>query len=188
MGLLASSVLTLVRHAPVVGDGCMYGRRDLAANCTDVAAFAQVTAMLPTPARLIASPAIRCIQTAKMLWPNQMPTPASALWEQNFGDWEGLPYAQLPDLGDVSATDLAAYRGHGGESFDDVVARVSAGLRDIAREGSATCVVHAGTIRAAIAMAVGAPGALAFSVDNLSATQITILPDGVAINYVNRSA
>lgn len=73
-----------------------------------------------------------------------------------------------------------------GERFEDVCARVATALCQIAKAGSATCVVHAGTIRAALAMHVGAPAALAFSVENLSETQITLLPDAVAINYVNR--
>jgi len=179
-------VLTLIRHAPVISDGCLYGRRDLPADCSDTTVFSNLRAKHPRPERLIVSPATRCRQTAQAIWPDCPMHEDAQLWEQDFGTWEGITYADLPDLGPLPSQDLARHRPPKGESFEDVCARVATTLRQIAKAGSATCVVHAGTIRAALAMHVGAPAALAFSVENLSETQITLLPGAVAINYVNR--
>ena len=40
-----------IRHAPVPDGGCIYGQRDLSADCTDSAAFACRAASLPAGAQ-----------------------------------------------------------------------------------------------------------------------------------------
>lgn len=171
--------LTLIRHAPVVPDGRVYGRRDLAADLDDTASLDALRAMLPPPARLITSPALRCRQTATALWPETDATPCAELWEQNFGTWEGLAFGDIPDLGPLPRTDLANHRPPGGESFADVCTRVAPAFEAMASEGSATLVVHAGTVRAALALALGSVcGALAFEIAPLSVTRIARLPGG----------
>lgn len=182
--------LTLIRHAPVQGDGRVYGRRDLPADCSDQAAFAALRAMLPRPDRLIASPALRCLQTSAALWPDLTPHTHDDLWEQNLGRWEGQPFADLPDLGPMTREDLATHRPPEGESFADICARIAPALHTIAAKGPATIVAHAGTVRAALALAMGATApALAFDVKPLSATRIVFLPEGnFMIKGVNQCA
>ena len=105
------------------------------------------------------------------------------LWEQDFGDWDGRPYADLPDIGNLDRAALADHRPKGGESFADMVARVAPALREAgrqAREADApiAVVAHAGTVRAGLALATGdMPGALAFEVGHLSATRLRCLAD-----------
>lgn len=172
--------MTLIRHAPALTGGRLCGRTDVAADCSDIARIASVRARLGQPARLITSPALRCRQTAASLWPDLAdPAQDARLWEQDFGDWEGSAYGDLPDLGPLQPDDLARHTPPGGESFADLCARVGPALRDLAAAGDAMIVAHAGTVRAALALALGSiPAALAFDVAPLSVTRLSALPGG----------
>lgn len=177
--------LILIRHAPALSEGRLCGRTDVAADLSDGALVAAVRAALPTPGRLIVSPALRCRQTAAALWPDEGARD-DRLWEQDFGDWDGRSYTDLPDLGPLSAADLAAHRPPGGESFADLCDRVHPALLDHAAQGPATIVAHAGVIRAALALALGAiPGALAFDIAPLSVTRIARFSTGWQVRAVN---
>ena len=117
----------------------------------------------------------------------------AAFNEQNFGDWEGERYDEDKHraLWDAPAT----HRPPNGESFADLVCRVARAVERIeeriqkniqknivernrseGREKTLTvvAVAHAGTIRAALAQALGLPPqrALSFVIDPLSLTRI----------------
>ena len=128
------------------------------------------------------SPALRCRQTCAAL--GLTPEWHAALWEQDFGAWE-QPGAAIPDLGPLPSGELARQRPPGGESFLDMAARVQP-LLDRAR-GTVAIVAHAGTVRAALALAVG-PAALSFSVAPLSLTILSRSPAGWAVEAINRVA
>lgn len=115
-----------------------------------------------------------------MLWPGAELTLDPRLWEQDFGAWEGLPSADLPDLGPLSRRELARHRPPGGESFADVCARVEPAMRALAGQGGRVGILaHAGTVRAALALALGDIGAaLAFEIAPLSVTHLTLWPEG----------
>ena len=171
--------LTLIRHAPALTGGRLCGRTDVAADLTDLAQIAALRAALGLPGRLITSPALRCRQTAEALWSGHPSTTEADLWEQDFGGWEGRAYADLPDLGPLPAAELAAHRPPGGESFADLCGRIGPALVRIAADGPATIVAHAGTVRAALSLALGqVPAALAFEVTPLSVTRIARLQGG----------
>ena len=175
---LAPTQLSLIRHAPARNDGRMAGRRDVAADCSDSAAFAALRAGIGPFDHLVISPSLRCVQTAQTLWPARAPALIDpALWEQDFGDWENLPFADLPDLGPLPAADLATHRPPNGESFADMCVRVSpALLRAAALGGHIVIVAHAGTARAAIAHAIGSvPAGLAFQIAPLSVTTLSMI-------------
>jgi alpha-ribazole phosphatase len=132
---------------------------------------------------------LRCVQTAASLWPDATPAQDPRLWEQDFGDWEGVPFTDLPDLGALTSAELAAHRPPNGESFLDLHARIAQALQSLARQGGRIAVVaHAGVIRAALGLALGdAALGLAFQIAPLSLTQITALPGGQwSISGVNR--
>ncbi|WP_406870358.1 histidine phosphatase family protein [Thioclava sp. 'Guangxiensis'] len=177
--------LVLIRHAPVIGDGCVYGRRDLRADLADRAALARVAEAVPEPARIVASPALRCVQTARALWPDLPIGTEPDFWEQDLGEWEGRPYAELPDLGPLPLEVLAAHRPPGGESFLDLCARVPRGLAPLS--GRVTVLAHAGTIRAVLGLALEVPAAgLRFEIAPLSLTRVSFLFGGAVIHEVNR--
>lgn len=176
--------LKLIRHAPPLNDGCLAGRRDVNADCSDTLAFDAMCRLIGDPTYVLCSPAQRCRQTAEAL----KLSPARyepALWEQNYGSWEGQRFKDLPDLGHMSVTELAEYSTDGGESFNDMATRIVPELREL------TCdtliVAHAGTVRAALSMVVGA-AALSFSVSPLSLTIMRSTARGWAIEAVNLTA
>lgn len=187
----APTQVSLLRHAPALTGGRMAGRRDVGADCSDQAAIAAVRAGIGMFDHLVISPAQRCVQTAQALWPTREATRVDpALWEQDFGDWEGMPFADLPDLGPLRAADLARHCPPGGESFADVCARIAPALiRAAGLGGHIVIVAHAGTARAALAHATGCiPAALAFQIAPLSVTTLCMAtPDGAwSVASVNR--
>jgi alpha-ribazole phosphatase len=176
--------LLMIRHAPVAVAGHLYGRTDVEARI-DPAAIAALTIRLGPVAEVITSPARRCRSTAEALWPRRAMRSDARLWEQDFGDQEGLPFADLPDLGPMTNADLAAYAPQGGESFYALCARVAPAIQDyakIAQDSAAplALVVHAGVIRATLASVLGgAAPALAFEIGNLSVTRLRVGESGV---------
>lgn len=170
----------ILRHAPPLTGGRLCGRTEVDADCSDRAALAAVAARAGE-AQVIASPARRCVQTAEAM--GVIPARLDpALWEQDYGAWEGQRYADLPDLGPLPPEALAAHRPPGGESFRDMAARVRPVLESLSRE--TLLIAHAGTVRAGLAMVVG-DAALSFSVAPLSLTVLRRAGDVWAVEAVN---
>jgi broad specificity phosphatase PhoE len=177
-----------VRHAPVIGvNGRVYGQDDLEADCADEAQFKHLAGMLPHDAVWLVSHLRRTHQTASAIFAARVtatvPAPiiTSALAEQHFGDWQGLTYAELEAKRGGAYHRFwhspATERPPGGESFEDVVARVGAAMARITAEHAGrdiVAVVHGGTIRAALAIALGidAERVLGFAVDTCSVTRM----------------
>ena len=174
--------LFLVRHAPALNDGRLAGRRDVPADLSDAAGLARLAAALPRDIATLVSPALRCRQTAAALGRDDA-RPDPALWEQDFGAWEGLAPDALPDLGDLAPADLAAHRPPRGESFDDMAARVGAALRAVNED--AVIIAHAGTVRAGLALVTG-PAAISFAVAPASLTILRSAGANWAVEAVNR--
>jgi alpha-ribazole phosphatase len=186
----SATKLLLIRHAPSQTGGCVAGRRDVAADCTDTVAFAALRGAVGQVGHTLVSPALRCLQTAATLWADLGPKQDARIWEQDFGAWEGVPYSDLPNLGSLSICELANHRPPDGESFLDLYARTKPALLDMIGLGGRVAVVaHAGLIRAALGMALNAPArGLVFQIAPLSLTTITALPDGAfSIDSVNQT-
>jgi len=152
----------------------MAGRRDVAADCSNTAAIDALRARVNIGANdtLHASPALRCMQTAAALW-DVSPRQDPSLREQDFGDWEGAPYANLPDIGPLAQHALAAFTPPNGESFDALCARATPALLALPA-GRHIIVAHAGIVRTAIGLALGAAHlGLGFSVAPLSLTRLS---------------
>lgn len=175
----AATELMLIRHAPALHGGRLCGRTDVPADCSDANRIAALRDRIGLPDRILISPALRCRQTAGALWPDLgNPETEHTLWEQDFGEWEGVPFGDLPDLGPLSRESLAAHRPPGGESFSDLCARIAPVLSS-AQGGRTAIVAHAGVVRAGLALALGSvPAALGFEVAPLSLTRLTALGEG----------
>jgi alpha-ribazole phosphatase len=187
--LPATTELLLIRHAPAVTGGRMAGRRDVAADCSDLKAIADLHASVGRFDHLLISPALRCRQTATALWPDRTGQSDPQLWEQDFGTWEGVAYADLPDLGPLTSAELAAHCPPGGESFTALYDRVCPALNSaVALGGRVVIVAHAGPIRVALAQALGSVATgLAFQIGPLSLTRLYGVPQGPwSIASVNR--
>lgn len=139
-----------VRHARIeVAHGLCYGHTDwqVDADATQHQA-AQLAQQLPA-LPIISSPLLRCRQLAQALADlTQQPLRIEKrLIEMNFGDWEGLPWAQIErrDL-DTWAANPVEFAAPNGESFADLISRVKAVQRE--QKTSAIWITHAGVIRA----------------------------------------
>lgn len=177
---LRHAEMFLIRHAPMAERGRLAGRLDLPAELSNRSAIAALASRLPKGAMLTSSPARRCLMTAEALMPGLAARTIESLWEQDFGEWEGLNHGLVPDLGPLAPEALADHRPPRGESFRDLSARTIPALLDLARAGGPQVVVaHAGTIRAALALAMGSiAGALSFQVAPLSLTRFHVGPHG----------
>ena len=182
--------LFVVRHAPADHGGRLCGRTDVAARVAQGPQLAALQRLIPADSMRLSSPALRCKQTAAAIWPGAAIGLDARLWEQDFGDHEGLPFTDIPDLGAQTTESLARHRPPGGESFDDMVQRLRPVLADLARHaadtGPVAVVAHAGTVRAALGIALGQPHlGLAFDVQPLSVTRLRCRDQGFAILSVN---
>jgi alpha-ribazole phosphatase len=187
-----------IRHAPVINpEGHIYGQRDVQADTSNVAAFTALAERVPADAVWLATPLSRTQATAAAIRAkmNGAPQPAiePAFIEQCFGDWQGLAYEDIGAYGKVRpGTKGIGIEGHrfwlapasetppGGESFIDVMRRVSAGIERLTAEHAGRDIVvvaHGGSIRAALAHALRLEpeSALAFSIDTLSLSRLDFI-------------
>ncbi|WP_426609900.1 histidine phosphatase family protein [Bradyrhizobium sp. McL0616] len=181
--------LWLIRHAPVDGVVGTIHAPDVPADLSERTQLETLQKCLPREAASYASPARRTVETARALGLD--PALVGEFSEQDFGAWTGLRHDEIAAAsGDVSAqfwSDPARARPPGGESFEDQVARVRIGLARIGA-GPATLVVHSGTIRAALCIALDLTPqvALRFVIDPLSLTRIDRLATGWRVVGVNQ--
>jgi len=195
----------LVRHGPVINPkNLIYGVADPDIDTSDEGLYLPLAIALPKDAIYFTSTRERTQKTLKHVArvggfeapPSEQ---ISGFDEQSFGDWEGLTWDHLFRDGRSHTFWLAPAKERvpGGESFEDLTQRVSESLTELSRKYSGKKIVlfaHGGTIRAALACALGLDGeaALRFSIDNCGITQITHLrlPDSSEtwhIKHVNIS-
>jgi alpha-ribazole phosphatase len=193
-----------IRHAPVIQtENRIYGQQDLPADCTDSALFDAVAKALPHNAVLVTSDLQRATQTAAAIATAGLPLPESildpALREQHLGDWQGEMREEFHARrgGHIQGFWMAAAdeRAPNGESFVDLVTRVVPAVARHTEDHSGkdiVCVAHGGTIKAALAHALGLDyeRALAFSIANCSVTRLDHIrqdngPDAWRASMVN---
>jgi len=172
-----------IRHAPAINPSrTVYGQRDVPSDTDDPSTYDALARFLPPDAVLITSHLQRTTQTAAAIAAAGLALPEPRvepdLAEQNFGDWQGQRRAEI--FGAMAAPHPfwlapASTSPPGGESFDDMIARVKPVIDKVTAELAGRdiiAVAHGGTIRAAIGLALGVSGeqALAFEIDNCSVT------------------
>ena len=174
-----------VRHAPVREDGGrIYGQKDLGCDTSDRLVFEAVGKILPRNAIWFSSNLKRTHQTADAIWAAGFPKPATmsqemALAEQHLGEWQGMDRAAFLASRPAGSHWFAAIDepAPGGESFMDLYNRVRGAIERIGGEHAGrdiVAVAHGGTIKAAIALALGGlpDKGLAFDIDNCSVTRL----------------
>lgn len=186
--MTAEARLWLIRHAPVAGPRGVIHAADAPADLTDTERFNTLCASLPGAAAAWCSPARRTVETARALGLDAVQDAAFA--EQYFGTWTGRRHSEIAQQLGSAYDDFwrtpARSRPPGGESFADQIERVAARLMALPA-GNVILVVHSGTIRAALAVALGVTGesALRFVIDPLSLTRIDRLGDDWRVGAVN---
>jgi len=150
--------MIFLRHPkPYQATGLCYGRTDLDIGPDGAAEIARALEVTPKAVRVIASPALRCRRLAAGLAARDQVELSfePRLWELNFGDWEGTPWAEIGrENSDRWANDPWRIAPPGGETFAAVHARVGEVLAE-ATPGTAL-VCHAGPIRVARMILTGA--------------------------------
>jgi broad specificity phosphatase PhoE len=163
--------------------------------------YRALAARLPRPADWLVTPLSRTRRTAETILGAGYPATdlgvEPGLIEQDLGEWQGLPHAELParlrlpahPFWPVAGTEKAP----GGESMADVIERVGATMERLAESHAGNDVVvvsHGGAIRAAVAHAlgIGADNALHLSVQNLSLTRLERHLEGWRVVCVNEMA
>jgi broad specificity phosphatase PhoE len=194
----------LIRHALVEENAraMLYGTMDVPL-CPDtlvaqVPMYGALGDRLPRPADWIVTPLSRTVLTADALfragYPAQTPVVEPGLIEQDLGEWQGLPHAELPSQLQLPAHPFWPLGGNevppGGESMAQVIIRVGAAMERLAVAHAGRDVVivsHGGAIRAAVAHALGiaADNALHLSVHNISLTRMDRLAAGWRVIAVN---
>lgn len=184
----------LVRHAPVPNpEARCYGQTDVACDTTNAQAFQNLAARIPRQAVWVATPLSRTQRTMAAIHAARG-TSADPLHlepllkEQNFGDWQGRTYAEIGAFGQGSHRFWLAPAHEtppGGESFVDVIERVTRAMEALSEKHAGkdiVCVAHSGTIRAALAVVLGLTpeAALAFTIDTLSLTRLDRIDSPVA--------
>lgn len=182
--------LFLLRHAPADHGGRLCGRRDVSATIPQGLQIPALQQLLPADCLRISSPALRCRQSAAAIWPDCVIGSDERLWEQDFGAHDGLAFDEIPDLGPQTLEELAHHCPPEGESFFEMVERMRPALTELSlhaqNTGPVAVMAHAGIVRAALGIALGAPHqGLTFDVQPLSLTRLRCMPQGFAIISVN---
>ena len=194
----------LIRHAIVSENAraVLYGTLDVELCPTSLIEqapmYAALAARLPRPAHWVVTPLSRTRRTAEAIfaagYPRAELVEEPDLIEQHLGEWQGLPHADLPARLRLKPHAFWPLGGHehppGGESMAEVIARAGAALEALAIRhpgGDVVAVSHGGTIRAAVAHAlgIGPDNALHLSVQNLSLTRMERHRDGWRVVTVN---
>lgn len=175
-----------VRHAPVTHlQDYVYGDSDPPADVSDLSVFDSAARRLPVDAVWIVTNLQRTHQTAQAIaragYALPEPLVESAFREQGFGDWHGRSHVERNAERTDDFIGIWNCAPHevppGGESFVDLMTRVSDAIDRLTEQFKGrdiVCVAHGGTIRAALAHALGLSPALAlsFGIENVSLTQI----------------
>ena len=127
---------------------------------------------------------MRAIVAAGACLPEPLAEPDFA--EQSFGHWEGLSWAEMqardPDAYAAFWENPTRNAPPGGESFEAQMRRTAAAIERLSGEFAGRDIVsvsHGGTIRAAVAHALGLnpEAAMAIVIDNLSLTRLSLVHD-----------
>lgn len=150
--------LILIRHPKTVAPlGTCYGSTDLEADANHLATdAARLRPLMPRGARFVASPLQRAHRLACAL--GEPVETDDRLVEVGFGEWEMKRWDDLPrsDM-DAWAANVAGHVPPGGESLNDVQARVLDWWDSVEKTGTLVAVAHGGPWRILGAHLLGMP-------------------------------
>ena len=135
----------------------------------------------------------RARETAEIALPGQGLQVDARLREMNFGRWEGRTFAELsPDDQarlQMWVTDPTAFGAPEGETWGDMMSRVSGWAADLPTAGRMAVFVHGGTIRAYMHAVARVLDDLErpFVVNNASLSRVVHAPDGVRVLSLNET-
>jgi len=178
-------VILLVRHGQTTTnlDNLLVGRGNPSLTELGQRQARSLTPFLKGVEEVWSSPLQRALDTAGLALPGMVPTVKESFIEQDFGSYEGTPVQDVdPAVWSAFLAD-SSHRLGGGESIDDVDARVYAELDAQLRDTSSLLheqsrhlliVSHVSPIKSAMTWALGVPGSVAWRtrLDNCSITAL----------------
>ena len=186
----------LVRHGATADNlaGRYAGKRSNAPLCAQGAAalerLRESKRVAAEPGALLVSPSRRCVETARVLFPNAPYELAHDLEEIDFGEFEGKTYQELSDAPEYQKwIDSNGRRPFpGGESLDAFVARsYGAFAKAVAenREKSPVVLVcHGGSIMAILSRLTGREY-FSFQVPPAEGFEVTVEVDGEDVRFIS---
>lgn len=187
-----------VRHGPVPSTGGrLTGQKDVEVDLSDTETLAALAAALPQDGVVLVTPLKRTLETARALFGREPDGVEADLIEQDFGRWNDFRWSEIADeAASIGFWDNpVGIRPPGGESVLDHCARLTRFIEKAVQTWpgrDVVCVCHAGTVRAAVAHAMGIATApapiLTLLVDPLSLTRTDALAEGGStVSLVNRT-
>ena len=184
------SQLILVRHGQTDANaaGLLLGRMDPELNAAGTEQAEAVAARVATygPTRVLTSPLARCVQTAAVIARVCGVAPVDVdhrLVEVDYGEYDGLPFAELPtDLVRRWRTE-ADFAPPGGESLAGVGVRMAAFAGEVLADlgpAPVVAVSHVSPIKAAVCWALDLPELASWRMrlDNATMTRLAPGPAG----------
>jgi len=190
------SQLVFVRHGQTDANrnGVLLGRLDPPLNDAgrEQAAVVAARVALLAPARIVASPLVRAMETAEIVGVacGLSVGVDARLIEVDYGEYDGLPLAELPSDLVWKWRNDAEFAPPGGESLASVGKRMgeyTSEVLDSLAEGPMVAVSHVSPIKAAVLWALGLPELYAWRLrlDNASVTRLAPGPDGPVLLSFN---
>jgi broad specificity phosphatase PhoE len=190
------SQLVFVRHGQTDANrnGVLLGRLDPPLNDAgrEQAAVVAARVALLAPARIVASPLVRAMETAEIVGVacGLSVGVDARLIEVDYGEYDGLPLAELPSDLVWKWRNDAEFAPPGGESLASVGKRMgeyTSEVLDSLAEGPMVAVSHVSPIKAAVLWALGLPelSAWRLRLDNASVTRLAPGPDGPVLLSFN---
>lgn len=183
-----------VRHGPT-HSRALIGRTDLPADLSDRAALDRLSAFLPPGALVISSDLRRAVATADALQADRPRLPHEPSFREfDFGDWEGLPAAEVatrwPDLSRAYWERPGDTAPPGGESWNAAADRVSGAATRLAAAHPGrdiVAVAHFGVILTQLQRARGCTAyeVLAQRIEPLSVTCLSLTATGWTVAEIN---
>lgn len=187
--------LTLVCHAstPWTEEGRYQGWSDTELSEQGIAEAAALRDRLAGEEwdQIIASDLTRCVDTARIAYPDSDLELDPGWREMNFGEWEGRTYEECLERDGPRfrgwITHPAGASPPGGEAFGDFWMRVERAMKELPPDGNVLVITHSGTIRVALSrlLDLGFRKARRFAISSCGITKLEIYPDGVHILSVN---
>jgi alpha-ribazole phosphatase len=139
----------LIRHPkPIIDSGVCYGQSDLDICLNDIPEIQESLTHLKLSNPVIySSPLKRCLKVANALYAN--PIVDERLKEIDFNEWEMKSWDEINrDEIDNWSNSLRSYAPGNGESYEDLIIRVSSFIDDTKSDRPLVILTHAGVIRA----------------------------------------
>ncbi len=181
----------LIRHPkPDVDMGVCYGGKSDLELLPGWEPYLEQIQHLSSDSLVISSPLMRCLQVAKAL--SDTPIIVSRLKEMDFGEWELQPWNDInTSVLQEWMSDYVHARVPGGESFDDLYARITGWWSDIQSFENKRIVIitHAGVIRSILAHVLHIPLDQIFNLnlDFFSVSKLRLTSHGTKVEYINHN-